>query len=735
MTQTPPQAGTFLRHSAHSILVASLILVGSIAHRADALPISWAVDADGSWDTATNWSSNPTLPGSSDDVTIDRPAGVYAVTHSTANTTINSLQSNENLILDGAKSLTVRGPSVLNGELDIRAGSTIYADGPSASLVANGATTLDGAHVRAKNGATISLPFATTYTDATNPSFGRRVLRATGAGSILNMSAITTATSGSGGFSHLGISAIDGGFVDFSGLTSFSTVEARFVAQGASSVVDISSLSSFTPQYLFVGDRSRIEATTGGTLVMPNLTNVTNTDLYLDGTGTADTSQISTFVANTARISGGAPDFSGMTNIDASSFFASGGATISIPNTTTYADLGNPSWGLRTFEANGVGSSVDLSPLTNLISSAGAFSGLTMRAKNGGRVDVSNIPSFTVGTGHIDSDGTGSVVDLSSMTAFTPGNVFGEFSTVKATDGGTILFSPGATGINRADVKLSQGGTIVGGTINLLSGASLKGDGTIAANLVNQTDITLGLGGDAVELSVLGDFTQVASGDLFVELGGILPGEFDLLSITGAAMLDGTLDVSLLSGFVPIPNDSFTFLTADGGVSGMFDTENLPTLGGTLEWQVVYGTHNVSLLAFDTAVPEPSTIAMAAMGLLGLACYGWRRRRGRRKTDGASVNAFSNPSLDRHLRIQRRKLVMSNKVESQRTLPVNFARRVKFLTAFIALAAALITGAPANALTLTQIDRGWFEDTGRHEDFGKNSFTGATGGQLYRSFF
>jgi hypothetical protein len=70
----------------------TLLMLGSAARAAT---VSWLPDADGLWITATNWSSNPALPGAGDDVTIN-VAGDRLITLSGGSSqTINSLVSNE----------------------------------------------------------------------------------------------------------------------------------------------------------------------------------------------------------------------------------------------------------------------------------------------------------------------------------------------------------------------------------------------------------------------------------------------------------------------------------------------------------------------------------------------------------------------------------------------------------------------------------------------------------------
>ena len=60
---------------------------------------------------------------------------------------------------------------------------------------------------------------------------------------------------------------------------------------------------------------------------------------------------------------------------------------------------------------------------------------------------------------------------------------------------------------------------------------------------------------------------------LEIELGGLNSGtEHDLLAITGNAVLNGTIDISVTGSFVPAPGDSFVVLTTTGSVSDSFMT-------------------------------------------------------------------------------------------------------------------------------------------------------------------
>ena len=82
----------------------------------------------------------------------------------------------------------------------------------------------------------------------------------------------------------------------------------------------------------------------------------------------------------------------------------------------------------------------------------------------------------------------------------------------------------------------------------------------------------MGQPGSPGVLTIVGDYTQTASGVLVIEVGGPNAGtDFDQLAVTGQATLDGTLTVNLTGGFVPSSGDSFQVLTFGSG-TGVFAT-------------------------------------------------------------------------------------------------------------------------------------------------------------------
>ena len=152
---------------------------------------------------------------------------------------------------------------------------------------------------------------------------------------------------------------------------------------------------------------------------------------------------------------------------------------------------------------------------------------------------------------------------------------------------------------NTGTVNIAGGQTLTisgGGTFDNAVGGTLQGTGTFnvsATTFSNAGDVNPGTSPGI--LSITGNFPQISTGVLNMEIGGLIAGtDFDQLDINGAATLDGTLNVSLISGFSPSLGDSFQIVKYTSG-SGTFSTLNLPSVGVGLNWAVAYGTGDVTL--------------------------------------------------------------------------------------------------------------------------------------------
>ncbi len=85
-------------------------------------------------------------------------------------------------------------------------------------------------------------------------------------------------------------------------------------------------------------------------------------------------------------------------------------------------------------------------------------------------------------------------------------------------------------------------------------------------------------------------------------------GEFDTINVSGSATFGGTLDVSLVNGFVPAAGDSFTVLTAGSSITGAFTNapngSRFPTTDGAGSFIATYSDNHLVLSNFVTKPPD-----------------------------------------------------------------------------------------------------------------------------------
>jgi hypothetical protein len=166
-------------------------------------------------------------------------------------------------------------------------------------------------------------------------------------------------------------------------------------------------------------------------------------------------------------------------------------------------------------------------------------------------------------------------ITFSANIAFNNSNLVSAQTGVLRFNGGYTQ-SAGTTGLS--------GGNLAGTTLNI-QGGSLIGTGNITGTLTNAATINPGGAGQAGRLIISGSYNQTAGGNLNIELGGLSPAQFDRLSVSGAANLNGGLTISTISGFVPNAGDLFqimtygsntgTFLTVTGPYTPTYNLTNL----------------------------------------------------------------------------------------------------------------------------------------------------------------
>jgi hypothetical protein len=121
--------------------------------------------------------------------------------------------------------------------------------------------------------------------------------------------------------------------------------------------------------------------------------------------------------------------------------------------------------------------------------------------------------------------------------------------------------SPSPAVIVQSAGQVMLGGGALAGNLTL-NGGTLGGAGTLTGNLVNTSGI-VAPGNSPGLLTVAGDYTQGAGGQLNIELGGTVAGTgYDRLAVPGTAALDGALNASIPRSLrTPAPGDLFDVVT------------------------------------------------------------------------------------------------------------------------------------------------------------------------------
>ncbi|MGE0860556.1 MAG: choice-of-anchor D domain-containing protein, partial [Gammaproteobacteria bacterium] len=618
----------------------SLAIAAALLHQpASADVITWAVDANGFWDVASNWSSSPVLPGAADDARLNLLSPTLrTITFRSGDVTVASLESAHNfamtggvLRLNGASRVdaaftqsggTLTGPGDLTLFGPTSFSSTTHSGGGRTIL--NGATTMNvGINLNAgrilDNRATLTWSGGTIELNSVSGDGAGRLDNAAGALiDVLGNNAVRAT-----GFSDIGLIA-DMGRVNNAGTfrksvgAGTTTIEVSFNNSGQVQVQ--SGTLDFTGGGTGSGSYSG-----NGTLRFGGGTHTL-------GTGTISVGTL--LFGNATLTHAGTIDVSGSTSVTAGDHTLSGSIT-SLGSTLTVGGgvlrLGSSNVNVETLNMNG-GTLVSSGEL--VVSQTAAFTGgvqsgpgltvvedtATATINGGLGLDAGRIlenrSTLTWNSGSIDLNATST--GGSGRLDNAVGAVFnaGANGTLRATTFGDIGALPDMGRVNNfgtfrktgagtvtVDALFNNVGTVdlLSGNLELNSGSSVTGDISGAG--------TLRFGGGT---HILGATADVSVGNL--QLGGGTLTHAGSMNVTGTTSLSGgshtlngtvtSLGSTLISSSgvltVNAPGASVSTLTMTGGtIGGSFDltvSGSASFAGGTLTG------------AGDTVLQGPSSV-------------------------------------------------------------------------------------------------------------------------------
>jgi len=223
---------------------------------------------------------------------------------------------------------------------------------------------------------------------------------------------------------------------------------------------------------------------------------------------------------------------------------------------------------------------------------------------NGGTL-VANV-SVLPGAQTIAIDAPGTLVLDDTGTTLLDSTVTGTGTISKQGDGLLILLNSTTAAIDLQEGELRLVNNV--GAVTVGNGAILSGEATINGNLINNGTVSAGFSPGTIV--VAGNYTQASNATLVVEFASAV--DIDRMIVTGTASLDGTLQLETLGGYNPV-GETFTILTATGGVTGTFASITGPNTPAAILRTVNYGTNDVSVdfaqIPFATFAETPNQAA------------------------------------------------------------------------------------------------------------------------------
>jgi T5SS/PEP-CTERM-associated repeat protein len=223
------------------------------------------------------------------------------------------------------------------------------------------------------------------------------------------------------------------------------------------------------------------------------------------------------------------------------------------------------------------------------------------------------------GGGEVRSDDASiaRVFGVGSVTVSGPGSLWavatelsvgGDIATGHAGGTASVDIGPGGT-VTTDDLYIFPQGSVEldGGTLDVQRIAHADGgsgdltllSGVLHAILIEfsfQNDgATLAPGHPTGHTSISGDYYQLPDATLEIEIGGPGGSNFDQVIVDGVTLLQGTLDVRLINGFVPSSTQTFRILRSFGIIGALRNVANgqrVATSDGSGSFLVHYGVNS-----------------------------------------------------------------------------------------------------------------------------------------------
>ncbi|MFO0873381.1 MAG: hypothetical protein U0575_05360 [Phycisphaerales bacterium] len=564
----------------------------------------------------------------------------------------------------GAELFVGAGSSIIAPALGTLNHSFVRLDGLGASLLTGGVPNIPDARFGAFNGAALGSGAITATSWSATGYFNTELAHAAGAGSIIDLSTILSATflvNSGFGTDVNSLIAENGGVVNLAGLQTITLQPSNgpdrvdFIAQagGAFNLGSLKTISSPGGD-----DFVRFDIRNGSALSLPMLTNATGSQMVGSGTGSITAPLLNSYTHGLVQLTGPGASFvrgATLTSIDDALFYLFAGATLAPSTVSATSWTCNDFFGIELLRSSGAGSMLALPSLETV--TIGNPSGFgtdvnTIRADAGGAIDLSGVETITLestnGPDRLDVviEG-GGMIDLSALEAVTSlgaddavrfdvratGNAL-SLPSLAATDGvqffvgsGSFVIAPALETLKRSFIRVDGLGatfdtsgidTITDSIFGAFNGATLEGDVVSASTWSN----TFFFNTELARASGSGSFLLLPSVvDAIFAVNSGFGAEVDSLR----ADLGGTIEMGGLETIVVNSTgglDRVDVIAESGGVGGFGALRSVAVAGDETMRFVAQGTSSLLEIGPLRAIAGHVDLVAATGGMVTAGGFG-----------------------------------------------------------------------------------------------------------------